>query len=204
MTPTGVVFEQSKDVKFDDLKLAIGQMGRLTRSAQFCLGDLINYAGKKYGSTYDSWIEMTGLSIGTLTNIAQVARNIPMSLRQENLDFSHHMVIAQSVKTEAQRKVWIEEAARQRLSVRELTASIKHGRVMRNEEILKNTTQRSSHKDDRGTEPHSVTLAKLTRWTESAESEHGPVEEWDEMVRIQLQQEFRALHEFVTRLFNEN
>jgi len=43
---------------------------------------------------YDEWLVITGMSYQTLRDIASVAKNIPLSARGDNLDFTHHRMIA--------------------------------------------------------------------------------------------------------------
>jgi hypothetical protein len=200
-TSTGVIFNHSVRPDYETLKAAIGQFGRMVRGAQFCLGDLINYAEHEHGSKYDEWLELTGMSYQTLRDIASVARNIPLSSRNDNLDFTHHKIIAAKVKTEDNRRKWINIASARGLSSRELKESIKRGKMTTNADLEREKELAAKNHDERGTEPHSVTLLKLTRWTEDAEAKHGTIDAWPAEVREQLRLEFQPIQKFMERLY---
>jgi hypothetical protein len=201
LTSTGVIFDNSVRPDFEALKAAIGKIGRMARSAQFCLGDLINFAEHEHGSKYNDWIVLTGMSYQSLRDIASVAKNIPLSLRNDDLDFTHHKIIAAKVKTEDDRRDWINTASARGLSSRELEVSIKRGQVTTHADIEREKALIKKNHDERGTEPHSVTLLKLTRWTEDAEDKHGAIDTWPVEVREQMQLDFQQLQKFIDRLF---
>jgi len=200
MTSTGVIFDSKEAISYEALESAIGQVGRMTRSAQFCLGDLINFAEHEYGSKYDEWCRVTGMTYQTLADMASVARNVPISLRNENLDFTHHRIVAAKIKTNESRREWLEVAAARKLSTRELDISIKRNRVVTRAD-LQREKELQGQNDERVPEPHTITLSKLIRWVEDMESKHGMVDTWDPQVRAQLRQQFQPLHGFIDRLF---
>jgi|AntRauMFilla1563_2_1112583.scaffolds.fasta_scaffold00470_6 hypothetical protein len=201
MTPTGVVFSGSGRPSLELVEKAIEHVGRLTRTSQFCLGDLINFAEHEFGSKYDEWMQLTGMTYQTLADISYVARNLPISLRNENLDYTQHRMIVSKVKTNEGRREWIETATALRLSSRELDASLKRGRVVTTIELQKEKENKGNIHDSRGSEPHSITLIKLTRWSEDMEAKHGAVDTWEFAIQAQLRQEFQALQQFCERLY---
>ncbi len=91
-TPTGLVFAESTP-----LEVWAGLTTRLLRQRkvlEWALADAINFGEKRYGEVYSQWVEETGLTKHTLTNIAAVGRRVEMSRRRENVSFSHHAEVA--------------------------------------------------------------------------------------------------------------
>lgn len=203
MTATGVVFDSQLSPNYEQIEQAIGQVGRMTRSAQFCLGDLINFAEHEFGSKYDEWMASTGMSYQTLANIACVARNIPFSERSEKLDFHHHQIVAFKLKTNEDRREWLEQAAARRLSTRELECSIKRGKITTHTDLEREREEQKKRNDEKGLESHAITLAKITRWSQDMEGKHGMVDTWEPGVRAQLRQEFEPLRQFMNRLYGK-
>lgn len=121
--------------KFDNTKLIIEpgleykeweKIGIFLRhvegSVQFWIGDWINYGEKSYGKTYEKALEATGLEYGTLRNYKNVSGRVELSLRNDNLEFHHHQVVA-PLEPEQQKK-WLDKAEKDGLSVRELRGAI--------------------------------------------------------------------------------
>lgn len=74
---------------------AIGiALQRLERTIQFAIGDWLNYGDTAYGEKYAQAIEQTEHSYGTLRNYAYVAERVDLSLRSDNLGYSHYKEVA--------------------------------------------------------------------------------------------------------------
>lgn len=102
----------------------IGQFLRAVKSTVlFWLGDWLSYGEKHYGDTYKRALTTTGLTYGTLRNIKYVANKLPLSLRNYNLSFSHHKIVA-SLDPEKQ-KYFLALAESQKLSSRQLASSLR-------------------------------------------------------------------------------
>lgn len=200
-TEKGAIFSKGQNLSLEEFRKEIGQLARINRISQFCLGDMINAANAQHGKKYDDWIEITGLSYGTLANICSVCNNVEISRRRESLDFSTHAEVA-SIKDETKREKILDLAEKHHLNRKDLRLTIKRGSLYTQRDAQREKELRDKQGDgNQGQEPHSLTLAKLTRWAEDAEQEHGMVDTWDRGVQAQLRQEFGTLYEFMQRLF---
>jgi len=97
------------------------------RSVQFWIGDWLNYGEKKYGETYSQALEITDYEEGTLRDAKWVSSKVPLSLRNDNLEFNHHRAVA-PLKPEEQ-KFWLAKAEEEHLSVSDLRHEIKQERL---------------------------------------------------------------------------
>jgi DNA modification methylase len=64
------------------------------KSVHFWIGDWLNYGETRWGEMYDKAIEVTHLDYQTLADDKYIASRIEFSLRNENLSFTHHRVVA--------------------------------------------------------------------------------------------------------------
>ncbi|MGB8591029.1 MAG: hypothetical protein WCD40_06580, partial [Candidatus Acidiferrales bacterium] len=101
-------------------------IARNSRSFNFEVGDWLNagaahaFDGKKM---YKTAAELTGFSRPFLYDLASVAAAVPISLRNENLRWSHHRAV--SKLPPEQQSGWLEEAEQGDLSVAELRKKMK-------------------------------------------------------------------------------
>jgi hypothetical protein len=99
-------------------------------SMQWAIGDALVYGDKAFGlperpaGVYQDVARETGYDIGTLYDIASVSRNVPTSLRNQMLSWSHHRAV-RSFDSEKQ-KYYLDLAADCRLSVAKLRFEILH------------------------------------------------------------------------------
>jgi len=107
----------------DDWDVVGDVLFRLHDSIQLLIGDYLVGMEREYGITYKDFAEKTGRSVKTLRNYCYVAGNVEMSLRRDNLDYSHYMLVA-AMKPRDQKK-WLERASQHGWSKRELEAQIK-------------------------------------------------------------------------------
>jgi len=159
--------------------------GRLQDRTSFMLGDWLNFGEQMYGEMYSQAIDETGLRQETLRKAAWVAQKVEFVRRRTKLSFEHHAEVA-SLVAEEQTK-WLEIAETERLSKRELRASIKAGKVVR-------ASDESEEKDDESGEKE----IPLEKWTEDGktwieqEIAKAPVEDWTsarkKLVRNKIQE----------------
>lgn len=113
----------------DDWKTIGKSLAVMEGSVMFWIGDwlragqLMHYIGS---DTYDEAVEATGLARETLQQAAYVAGKIPSRLRNQHLGFHHHKAVAPR-KPEVQQK-WLERAAREQWTVKELRAAMSGNR----------------------------------------------------------------------------
>jgi len=83
---------------------------------------------KEYGEMYSQALDETEYSYGTLRNIAYVARNIELSRRHDNVDFSKYQEIA-SLPLKEQDK-WIDKLEEKKLSLKQLRTAVKRSKLV--------------------------------------------------------------------------
>jgi len=64
------------------------------KSVQFWIGDWLNYGERKWGEMYSQAVEETDYTEGSLRNAKWVSSKVPLSLRNDKLEFNHHVVVA--------------------------------------------------------------------------------------------------------------
>ena len=126
-TPTGLelpddlTFEQAQGITHyiaEIIKRDVLEVNLL----QFCLGDIVQYAERRWGDTYSQLLDSTGLAYGTLANTTWVARSIDYSCRREDLSFAHHAVVAPLPPNEQHE--WLQRAAENEMGANELRRQI--------------------------------------------------------------------------------
>jgi hypothetical protein len=110
----------------DEWRVSGVRLGAAGRSTNWWIGDWVRYGVSRYGQKYDLACEITGYDDQTLMNFAYVAGRFEISRRREELSWSHHAELAPLLE-EAQER-WLDRAAAQRLTVRELRALVRPSR----------------------------------------------------------------------------
>jgi hypothetical protein len=104
-------------------------LSHLNGATMFWLGDWANYAETTWGDKYTELIEQTGYNHQTLRDAAWVCNAVALSRRKDKLTFAHHKEVAH-LEPAAQTK-WLSTAERETLTTRELRASVKAGKIVR-------------------------------------------------------------------------
>lgn len=180
ITPTGIEFHE--ELSFDEWHLLGQKLTPIGKSIGFMLGDWINFGENAYGEKYKEALAKTGIPYQTLANYAYVARKVDFSCRQENLGFEHHATVAK-LKTDEDKKHWLNMAEKHDLSVRRLRKSINFGRLATEEEVQGDPA-------DRGYVTYLALLNRIRRWWKR-EIDKAPVDEWDEERREVLKRDFK-------------
>lgn len=97
---------------------------KASESLMWWVGDWLNYGEKRYGETYEQAIEATGLDYQTLKNAKWLSGLFELSLRKDNLSFSHHLLVAALPISQRQRL--LDKADSEGWSVRDLRAKLTH------------------------------------------------------------------------------
>ncbi len=189
ITPTGIEFHQ--ELSFEEWNTLGQKLAPIGRSIGFIIGDWINYGDKRYGEKYQEALAKTGLSYQTLMNYAHVSRRVEIYLRKENLDWSQHATVAK-LKTDEEKRHWLDMAEKHDLSVRRLRKSINFGRLATEEEV-------EGDPADRGYVTYLALLNRLRRWWKR-ETTKAPVDEWDEERREVLKRDFKLILEIYESL----
>lgn len=111
ITPVG-------DPTFEEWLSAGTFINNADKSVHFWIGDWLNYGEARWGQMYEQAIERTGFDYGTLANDKYIASRIEFSLRNENLSFTHHVVVAPYLPQE--QKILLAKAEELGLSVKQL------------------------------------------------------------------------------------
>lgn len=182
ISQTGIKFHE--ELSFEEWDLLGQKLAPLGKSIGFIIGDWINYGEARYGEMYEQALKRTGMAYNTLANFAYVARKIESSLRNENLDFTQHYVVAK-LKTDDEKQHWLNMAEKHNLSIRRLRKSINFGRLASEEEAQGDPA-------DRGYVTYLALLNRIRRWW-ARETQKAPVDEWDEDRREGLKKDFKLI-----------
>lgn len=123
-TPTGLVFRE--DTPIEVWGPLVARLISQGKKIHWAIADAINFGDRVYGEMYAQWVEETGLAEKTLANIASVGRRIEPSRRREDVDFSHHEVVAKLPPED--QTVYLDLALEQGMSCFDLRQTIKADR----------------------------------------------------------------------------
>jgi len=113
-----------EEMTFDDW-LNVGMaLSEMTKAIHWWVGDWVNAGEARWGERYAQALGATEFVYGTLANDAWVTRRVPFSLRNENLSWTHHVVVA-ALDTLDERREWLEMAAANDWSTRTLREKIR-------------------------------------------------------------------------------
>lgn len=126
LSPVGLVAPD--DVTGDEYQQIGEVLLTLDSRLQWLIGDWVVYGDQwEYGETYKTLAEQFGYEVATLHNYASVCRRVHFSLRNENLTYGHHNVVA--AMTPEEQQYWLNLASigdkGQRWSIKRLTEAIK-------------------------------------------------------------------------------
>jgi hypothetical protein len=131
------------------------RIGSFARASSWWVGDWLHFGTEKWGERYAKAAKITGYDPKTLRNLRYVASRFPLSLRRDNLTWSHHALLVSLGPNE--QNYWLDLAASESLSVEDLRMELR--RVRREQDAQR--VQACS----RGDPKHSATVA--------AEEENG-------------------------------
>jgi hypothetical protein len=104
--------------------LATGhRLGAIGRCSQWWIGDWVRYGTARWGEKYAEAARVTGYDIASLRNMAWVASRFDLSLRNDKLTWSHHVLLAPLDAGDQRR--WLQRASEERLSVADLRLELR-------------------------------------------------------------------------------
>lgn len=112
-TPTGLKIPDS--FTYEQWEAVGAQLHDIEQARQWWVGDWVNYGEARYGEKYAQALDATGLTYATLQDYSYVARQVPMSLRNDIVSWSHHKAVA--ALEPADQQVWLDRIAAEGLSV---------------------------------------------------------------------------------------
>ena len=101
---------------------------KVNGAVHFWIGDLLNYGENTYGEMYSQALDETGFDYETLRDDKWIAKEVPLSLRNDNLTRTHAHTIAALPQKE--KEYWSSEIKKEKMSVRDLKERIKAKRKL--------------------------------------------------------------------------
>ncbi len=98
-------------------------LGELSRKSNWLVGDWLRFGTAEWGEKYTLAARITGHDPHSLENMVYVASHVDISLRRENLSWSHHFLVA-ALDPDAQAH-WLDIATERRMSVNDLRIELK-------------------------------------------------------------------------------
>jgi hypothetical protein len=161
-------------LSFEEWSCLAPLLNEAARGVAFVIGDWLLYGHDRFGredaggkpgarvrsEDYESAICLTGLDRATLHTYAHVSRKVPALLRNKDLSWEHHKIVAKLPAPDQQR--WLRLASDQLsegrpVSTRRLRRSISAGRLLDAEEV-------SLPENDKGIENHIPFVNRLVAW----------------------------------------
>lgn len=111
------------DLRHSDWLATGRRLGAIGRCSQWWIGDWVRYGTARWGEKYAEAARVTGYDIASLRNMAWVASRFDLSLRNDKLTWSHHVLLA-PLDVRDQRR-WLQRASEERLSVADLRLELR-------------------------------------------------------------------------------
>jgi hypothetical protein len=90
---TETSLELPHDLSLDDWAATGKLLGRVDKAARWWIGTWINYGADHFGEKHAQFVDACGYAPHTLTNLARVAREVPVLERRPELEWSHHEAV---------------------------------------------------------------------------------------------------------------
>jgi N6-adenosine-specific RNA methylase IME4 len=129
LTKTSLIFK--RDITKEEWMDGFNSLKKVEGCIQFWIGDFLAYRNQKWGM-YDDITEETGYDTESLRQYKRVADSIESGTRVPDLSYSHHREVA-SLPPEKQME-FLNKAAEEKMSVRELREEIRKDGVVFNTE----------------------------------------------------------------------
>lgn len=118
-----IAWVPQRDLDHTDWLATGRRLGTIGRCSQWWIGDWVRYGTARWGEKYAEAARVTGYDVASLRNMAWVASRFDLSLRNDKLSWSHHVLLA-PLEPEEQRK-WLLRASEERLSVADLRLELR-------------------------------------------------------------------------------
>jgi hypothetical protein len=128
ITVTSCDLRTRPDLTFAQFASICALIGPIVSAVRWWAGDLTLFGENVYGEAAAQALEELRMSPEGLAECARVAAAFPPSKRSAALSFGHHRVLAGRWLDLKQRSSLLEQAERERLSVRELEAIVRERR----------------------------------------------------------------------------
>jgi hypothetical protein len=118
-----IAWVPQRDLDHSDWLATGRRLGAIGRCSQWWIGDWVRYGTSRWGEKYAEAARVTGYDVASLRNMAWVASRFELSLRNDKLTWSHHVLLA-PLETDEQRG-WLKRASEERLSVADLRLELR-------------------------------------------------------------------------------
>jgi hypothetical protein len=118
-----IAWAPQRDLEHADWLATGRRLGAIGRCSQWWIGDWVRYGTARWGEKYAEAARVTGYDVASLRNMAWVASRFDLSLRNDKLTWSHHVLLA-PLEPEEQRR-WLRRASDERLSVADLRLELR-------------------------------------------------------------------------------
>lgn len=118
-----IAWVPQRDLGHSDWLATGRRLGAIGRCSQWWIGDWVRYGASRWGEKYAEAARVTGYDVASLRNMAWVASRFDLSLRNDKLTWSHHVLLA-PLEPDAQRE-WLLRASEERLSVADLRIELR-------------------------------------------------------------------------------
>lgn len=118
-----IAWAPQRDLDHSDWLATGRRLGAIGRCSQWWIGDWVRYGTARWGEKYAEAARVTGYDIASLRNMAWVASRFDLSLRNDKLTWSHHVLLAPLEPDEQQE--WLRRASEERLSVADLRLELR-------------------------------------------------------------------------------
>jgi len=118
-----VVWTHPDGMDYPEWIAAGRRLGVIGRGSQWWIGDWLLFGTARFGERYVEASRVTGYDPKSLRNMRYVASRVPVSLRRDNLRWSHHALLA-ALEPEEQ-EIWLDRAVNSRLSVADLRGELR-------------------------------------------------------------------------------
>jgi hypothetical protein len=118
-----IAWVPQRDLDHSDWLSTGRRLGAIGRCSQWWIGDWVRYGTARWGEKYAEAARVTGYDVASLRNMAWVASQFDLSLRNDKLTWSHHVLLA-PLEPEEQTS-WLRRASEERLSVADLRLELR-------------------------------------------------------------------------------
>lgn len=118
-----IAWVPQRDLGHSDWLATGRRLGAIGRCSQWWIGDWVRYGTSRWGEKYAEAARVTGYDVASLRNMAWVASRFDLSLRNDKLTWSHHVLLA-PFEPDAQSE-WLRRASEERLSVADLRLELR-------------------------------------------------------------------------------
>jgi hypothetical protein len=124
---SAVAWSPRGDLEYRDWVLEGRRIGLICRASPWWIGDWLLYGTARWGEMYVEATRITAYDPKSLRNMRYVASRFHLSLRRDNLTWSHHALLA-SLDADTQ-TFWLDLASKDRLSVEDLRLELRAARA---------------------------------------------------------------------------